>query len=177
MLNQSSLKEKLICLNNINCQMKLLDGPWIELYTVIVVLLYYVILSDEMEFEISSDQRTGKQIACRVIRLEPGSVSFEVCLVLFLILLMFCLSAVPRCALNFSFLDFHLSFYWWTIKKFACTGWCCVKFLIISDPPDGVESLTAGNVSRRKVMVLTCHTIRISSVVLSLWQTEFWHTG
>ena len=71
-----------------------------------------MILSDEMEFEISSDQRTGKPVACRVIRLEPGSVSFEVCLVLFLILLRFCLSTVPRCALNFLFLDFHLSFYW-----------------------------------------------------------------
>lgn len=35
--------------------------------------------SDEMEFEISSDQRTGKPIACRVVRLEAGSVSFEVC--------------------------------------------------------------------------------------------------
>lgn len=32
-----------------------------------------------MEFEISSDQRTGKPIACRVMRLEAGSVSFEVC--------------------------------------------------------------------------------------------------
>lgn len=32
-----------------------------------------------MEFEISSDQRTGKPIACRVVRLEAGSVSFEVC--------------------------------------------------------------------------------------------------
>ena len=35
--------------------------------------------TDEMEFEISSDQRTGKPIACRVVRLEAGSVSFEVC--------------------------------------------------------------------------------------------------
>lgn len=32
-----------------------------------------------MEFEITSDQRTGKPIACRVVRLEAGSVSFEVC--------------------------------------------------------------------------------------------------
>ena len=36
-------------------------------------------LSDEMEFEVTSDQRTGKPIACRVVRLEAGSVSFEVC--------------------------------------------------------------------------------------------------
>ena len=35
--------------------------------------------SDEMEFEVTSDQRTGKPIACRVVRLEAGSVSFEVC--------------------------------------------------------------------------------------------------
>lgn len=32
-----------------------------------------------MEFEVTSDQRTGKPIACRVVRLEAGSVSFEVC--------------------------------------------------------------------------------------------------
>lgn len=35
-------------------------------------------IGDEMEFEISSDQRTGKPIACRVVRLEAGSVSFEI---------------------------------------------------------------------------------------------------
>ena len=39
--------------------------------------------SDEMEFEISADQRTGKPIACRVVRLEAGSVSFEVCSLIF----------------------------------------------------------------------------------------------
>lgn len=35
--------------------------------------------TDEMEFEVTSDQRTGKPIACHVVRLEAGSVSFEVC--------------------------------------------------------------------------------------------------
>lgn len=35
-------------------------------------------VGDEMEFEIVSDQRTGKPIACHVIRLEAGSVSFEI---------------------------------------------------------------------------------------------------
>lgn len=43
------------------------------------VFLLNVIFLDEMEFEITSDQRTGKPIACRVVRLEAGSVSFEVC--------------------------------------------------------------------------------------------------
>jgi len=45
-------------------------------------LLIFVMCScpaDEMEFEVTSDQRTGKPIACRVVRLEAGSVSFEVC--------------------------------------------------------------------------------------------------
>lgn len=35
-------------------------------------------VGDEMEFEITSDQRTGKPIACHVVRLEAGSVSFEI---------------------------------------------------------------------------------------------------
>lgn len=35
-------------------------------------------VGDEMEFEVTSDQRTGKPIACRVVRLEAGSVSFEI---------------------------------------------------------------------------------------------------
>lgn len=36
---------------------------------------YYV---DPVEFEVTSDSRTGKPIASRVLRLEPGSVKFEV---------------------------------------------------------------------------------------------------
>lgn len=35
-------------------------------------------VGDELEFEVTSDQRTGKPIACRVVRLEAGSVSFEI---------------------------------------------------------------------------------------------------
>ncbi|XP_078662916.1 cold shock domain-containing protein E1-like isoform X19 [Branchiostoma floridae x Branchiostoma belcheri] len=33
---------------------------------------------DEVEFEMSLDQRTGKPIACRVLKLQSGSVTFEV---------------------------------------------------------------------------------------------------
>ena len=33
---------------------------------------------DPVEFEITSDSRTGKPIACRILKLEPGSVTFEV---------------------------------------------------------------------------------------------------
>ncbi|XP_028402725.1 cold shock domain-containing protein E1-like [Dendronephthya gigantea] len=33
---------------------------------------------DNVEFEVSSDTRTGKPIACRVLKLEPGTVTFEV---------------------------------------------------------------------------------------------------
>ena len=34
-----------------------------------------------MEFEVTSDSRTGKPIACRVLKMEPGSVTFEVSIV------------------------------------------------------------------------------------------------
>ena len=34
--------------------------------------------ADEMEFEVTSDQRSGKPIACQLSRLSPGTVSFEV---------------------------------------------------------------------------------------------------
>ena len=53
-----------------------------EILKFTVHLLIFIMcscLSDEMEFEVTSDQRTGKPIACRVVRLEAGSVSFEVC--------------------------------------------------------------------------------------------------
>lgn len=43
--------------------------------------------TDEMEFEVTSDQRTGKPIACRVVRLEAGSVSFEVCFYIYISLM------------------------------------------------------------------------------------------
>ena len=55
----------------------------ISISAITVSILFMLVLcnlsTDEMEFEISSDQRTGKPIACRVVRLEAGSVSFEVC--------------------------------------------------------------------------------------------------
>lgn len=35
-------------------------------------------IGDSVEFEVTSDSRTGKPIASRVLRLEPGSVKFEV---------------------------------------------------------------------------------------------------
>ena len=35
-------------------------------------------ISDEMEFEVTSDQRTGKPIACHLVKLDGGTVSFEV---------------------------------------------------------------------------------------------------
>ena len=41
--------------------------------------LTYVVLahSDEVEFEVGTDTRTGKLIARRVVRLPTGTVSFE----------------------------------------------------------------------------------------------------
>lgn len=35
-------------------------------------------VGDEMEFEVTSDQRSGKPIACQLNRLAPGTVSFEI---------------------------------------------------------------------------------------------------
>ena len=37
----------------------------------------FVFISDEMEFEVGTDTRTGKLIARRVVRLPTGTVSFE----------------------------------------------------------------------------------------------------
>jgi hypothetical protein len=33
---------------------------------------------DSVEFDVTSDSRTGKPIACRILKLEHGSVTFEV---------------------------------------------------------------------------------------------------
>ncbi len=41
-------------------------------------IVNFFVIADSVEFEVTSDSRTGKPIACRVLKLEPGSVTFEV---------------------------------------------------------------------------------------------------
>ena len=45
---------------------------------IFLIFICWQLFEDEMEFDVSSDQRNGKPIACNLTKLQSGTVSFEV---------------------------------------------------------------------------------------------------